>query len=337
MGESHRLYRCLTWLLLGLFTCAAAACSKPAPSVELPSLERPTASSFISYQNDTWGYMVSYPKDWLIDTTHPDRVSIKIPPPHLGGVSIIVTKDSILPIEHAARTYIEVASEHWDDFRLLSNKTINDVWDWYVSYTYTWRGIPFQEEVYFKQTKEYVYTLSLTAERELYLGYPFDKIVSSFSLESEPTHTTASGMLLYEHPDYSYTIQYPANWELLDSQPDKVLIYKILQTEFAIITIHTSRVRMPIEEYAEFFRWYLRRTTADEWRGLNFTCDQKLSDKWDWLLCFKYTDITGDVPLEAQGEAYIVQTSAYTFIVQWDSTKEHTETCRKIVNSFMAK
>jgi hypothetical protein len=134
-----------------------------------------------------WGYTISYPNDWDVDSAEPERTVIAPPPPYIGMVTISAYERWSLPIRDRVQSWLEAGAEHWDNFTVLESREMEGMWDWYASYNYYWAeyDIEFHGEMYYKDTAQYSYELGIDFEKADYDVYPLSEIAETFTLLSE--------------------------------------------------------------------------------------------------------------------------------------------------------
>lgn len=169
-------------LLLGIALLLASlvlGCQAPSPPPDTPS--------FDTYTNHIWGYTISYPNDWDVDSAEPEHTKIHPPPLYFGMVTIEAEERSVLPIRDRVQIGLEVGAEFWDSFTVLDSKEMEGMWDWYTSCDYYWGeyDIEFHEETYFKDTAQYSYRVIIDFEKADYDVYPLSEIAETFTLLQE--------------------------------------------------------------------------------------------------------------------------------------------------------
>ena len=206
-------------LLLGrvlLLASLVLGCQAP-PSTSIP----PTSPSFITYSNDMWGYTISYPNDWVVDSAKPVYTVIVPPSLYIGLVSIEAYERSSLPIRDRVQIYLDVGAERCGSFTVLESKEMEGMWDWYTSCDCYWEenDMEFHEEMYFKDTAQYSYVVGIVFEKADYDVYPLSEIAETFTLleeEEEKENLSASFVITDWEQDY---------YEYSDEWSDYVYVY----------------------------------------------------------------------------------------------------------------
>ena len=104
-GRSKKRNKCKrhSIVLIGLsllFGILFPACSIP-----------PESTDFVTYENDTWGYAVSYPGDWSVEFVDSNTTEIRSPYPRFAHVEIYADKSFGLPIRTEGRIWLEGTME----------------------------------------------------------------------------------------------------------------------------------------------------------------------------------------------------------------------------------
>lgn len=156
-------------------------------SVVITVTAAPPPPSFDTYTNYMWGYTISYPNDWDVDSSEPECTVIASPLPYIGSVRITAYERSPLPIRDRVQIWLDIGAEHWDSFTVLESKKMEGMWDWYVSCDYYWGkyDIEFHEETYYKDTAQYSYRVLIYFEKADYDVYPLSEIAETFTLLPE--------------------------------------------------------------------------------------------------------------------------------------------------------
>jgi hypothetical protein len=148
----------------------------------------PTPTSGFSsttYENDTYGYSISYPSDWMVDVRSIHLTQFNPPYPYFGGISIMMYEATDLPIEEQVQIWAEVMRDLFNNFTILDSRERQGMWDWYVAINYNWNDIEFHGEAYYKCTEDGLYQIETHFEKEDYDVYPLSEIVDTFRLLSE--------------------------------------------------------------------------------------------------------------------------------------------------------
>lgn len=171
----HKWYPTLLLGLSLLLATSSLACSKP------------TQGEFATYENDTWGYAVSYPSDWTVEALDINTTEIRSPSPGFAHIEIYADEALGLPIKDEVASWLEGTMQAFGDVILQDGVGPKDSWVWYLSYDYFLPeyDMTFHGETYLKQTQEYLYRISLEAEKQNYSQYPFQEVVSMFTLVME--------------------------------------------------------------------------------------------------------------------------------------------------------
>jgi len=150
----------------------------PAPS---------SPSSFVSYRSDAYGYAISYPSDWSLDTEELDAVTIHLPPPSMSSISIMVAEgvEGSLPAEQMAQLFVELLVEQYPTTTVLDSREMQGMWDWYVFCEYEGFGTEWYAELYFKSTEQWMYVVFWDLEKEDYEACPLSDILDTFTLLPE--------------------------------------------------------------------------------------------------------------------------------------------------------
>lgn len=176
MRNKSKWYSLLLIGLVVLLASSVLGCQAPPPP--------PVPSSFDTYTNYMWGYTISYPNDWHVNSTEPENTVIAPPFPYIGKVTIKAEERSFLPIRDRVQIRLETGAEVWDIFTVLESKEMEGMWDWYASYDY-YEGeydIWLHEEVFFKDTAQYSYRVSIYFEKADYDVYSLSEIARTFTL-----------------------------------------------------------------------------------------------------------------------------------------------------------
>jgi len=224
----------------------------------------PSSPSFDTYTNYMWGYTINYPNDWDVDSAEPERTVIAPPPPYIGMVTIIADERSSLPIRDRVQIWLEAGAEHWDSFTVLESREVEGMWDWYASYNYYWAEYDkeFHGEMYFKDTAQYSYELSIDFEKADYDVYPLSEIAETFTLleEEEKENLSASFVITDWEQDY---------YEYSDEWSDYVYVYYEVE--------NTGDV--DIDYYEVYFIASCQGGSYHDWtNGMNVRVGAKLSD-----------------------------------------------------------
>lgn len=137
-------------------------------------------TGYIPYNNDEFGYTVSYPYTWTVEASADGTKCLITSPSRTGSVMIDVTEG--LTAKEAANRWLISIGTAWGAIVKLEDKPMEGAWDWYLAYDYEADYGTFHGEAYFKQAGNYVYKLDSAAEKDGYESYPFSTIISSFKL-----------------------------------------------------------------------------------------------------------------------------------------------------------
>jgi len=210
-------------LLLASLLSSCQASSPPPGTSSPPDTSPPLdTSSFDTYTNYMWGYAISYPDDWDVDSAKPEHTMITPPSPYIGLVSISVRERSSLPIRDKVQIWLEVEAEYCDSFTVLDSREMEGMWDWYVSCDCYWEeyDMELHEEMYYKDTAQYSYVVEIGFEKADYGLYPLSEIADTFTLlqeqEKEKEVLSASFVITDWEQDY---------YEYNDEWSDYVYVY----------------------------------------------------------------------------------------------------------------
>jgi len=155
----------------------------------IPNLHCVQASGLDTYTNETWGYSIDYPSDWVVTEIDANRTYITAPPPYTGQISIEVMENVGLPIEGEVQILLEALSVAWAKLTVLQSDEMQGDWDCYLEYDSTRLGTgeQFHGELYLKVTDGHVYTVGTVFEKAHYDVYPLSKTLLSFNLRASQT------------------------------------------------------------------------------------------------------------------------------------------------------
>jgi hypothetical protein len=140
-------------------------------------------TTFYTYTNDKMGYAITCPDYWQVTVIDETKARLTLPPPFRGFISIQVVENPTVPFEAAVGTSVTLMEEKYTDFTLLDNKSLQGLWDWYLSYDFAGDyGVEFHGETYFKNTGMRFYKIDTVGEKTRYDDYAFGTIISTFKL-----------------------------------------------------------------------------------------------------------------------------------------------------------
>ena len=217
MANKSKWYSILLLGIVLLLASLVLGC-QASPSTPIP----PSSPSFDTYTNDIWGYTISYPNDWDVDSAEPERTKIRPPSPYLGWVAIDAEERSVLPIRDRVQIFFDVSEETWDSFTVLDTKEMEGMWDWYVSCDYYWEeyDVELHKEIYYKDTAQYSYEVSMFSKKADYDVYSFSEIADTFTLleEEEKDKEVLSASFVITDWEQAY-------YEYSDEWSDYVYVY----------------------------------------------------------------------------------------------------------------
>jgi hypothetical protein len=226
----------------------------------------PVPSSFDTYINDMWGYSISYPSDWDVNSTEPESTDIYAPYGYYGVVGIEAEERSSLSIRDRVQILFDVNEEIWDSVTVLDSKEMEGMWDWYVSCDYYLEeyDVELHEEIYYKDTAQYSYRVSTFSEKAAYDVYSFSEIAETFTLLQEEAKDkevlSASFVITDWEQDY---------YEYSDEWSDYVYVY---------YEVENTGV-MDIDYYEVYFVANCWGGSYHDWtNGMNVRVGDKLSD-----------------------------------------------------------
>jgi len=164
--RNNKKYFLLLLGLVALLSSLLVACGK---------------TGFVKYENDEFGYTISYPYSWKVEVFEDGTKCLIISPTRRASVMIDVV-EGMTPREAANYWLISIGTA-WGEVTKLEDKPMEGFWDWYLSYEYTTSYYEtFRGEAYFKQVGTNVYKLDTAGDKDGYAGYPFATMISTFKL-----------------------------------------------------------------------------------------------------------------------------------------------------------
>lgn len=143
-------------------------------------------TDLIRYTNDDLGYALTYSDYWGVREISGTETHFTPPPPGKGYISVHVLENPTLPFELAVDVWLSLMKNEWEVFTVLDSKMMQGLWDWYVSYDYvTEDGGEYHGETFFKRTAGRLYKVDMVGEKEKYGEYPFNEVLSTFSVVTE--------------------------------------------------------------------------------------------------------------------------------------------------------
>ena len=138
-----------------------------------------------TYTNDIWGYVISYPDDWVVDES-PLLVIVKFrPPPQYSG-EILVGRPPLDAgsLRDLAFEWLEVLNMDWHSITVLDNCEMQGKWDWYVSFDGTMdeHGKEVHGEVRYKQEGSSSFMVQVFFEKANYYVCPLTEILETFEM-----------------------------------------------------------------------------------------------------------------------------------------------------------
>lgn len=164
--RNNKKYCFLLLGLVGLLLSLSVACGK---------------TGYVKYENDEFGYTISYPYSWKVEVSADGTKCLIISPTRKASVMIDVVEG--MTAREAANYWLISIGTAWGEVTKLEDKPKEGFWDWYLSYEYmTTYYETFRGEAYFKQMGTCVYKLDTAGDKDGYAGYPFATMISTFKL-----------------------------------------------------------------------------------------------------------------------------------------------------------
>ncbi len=162
-----KIYCLLLLCFLGLLFSLSVAC---------------TPTGYKTYDNEEFGYSVSYPMNWKAEVSADGTIYLLESPTRRGSVMIDV-RDA-MSLRSAVIYWLMSVSQGTinKEVAKLEDKPMKGAWDWYLSYDYETDFGIFHGEAYFKLTDTHLYRLDTLARVGEYKDYPFSTIISLFKL-----------------------------------------------------------------------------------------------------------------------------------------------------------
>jgi len=147
----------------------------------------PPSPSFTTYRDERWGYTISYPDDWFVDTQESGMIALNPPSPLTSSnIIFIMAIESPGSASEMAQSFLTVEKEKYPVLTVLDNREMEGKWDWYLCYEYLkefeYVTVGRRAEVYIKNTEQYMYVVNVDFEDEYYDSYPLSQIVDTFTL-----------------------------------------------------------------------------------------------------------------------------------------------------------
>jgi len=292
------------------------------------------------YENIKYGYTLDYPSSWTLEVSKPEKVFIWTPHDNPNPAMLFIYVQEMptsIPLEECPTDWLRVHEEQ-EGLIVLSSRALENKWDRLLEYTTTKKeGGKTYYKTYFKRVGSLLYLIDVSS---VSAGKPSElqDIVDSFEVTREPSSDGVE-YLIYENPEYGYKIEYPQDWELIDTSTHRTILGVEWGAIFGFVTINVAPFGKPIDEVADIYALYLADTYVDEAKDFKVVYSHSLSGEWDWVLGFTYVFTHRDTPergtVNVSGEAYIVQTPEYEIVVQWEGEESQAETCKQIVDSFV--
>lgn len=118
----------------------------------------------------------------------------------------------------------------------------------------------------------------------------------------------------YQNPVYAYSIEYPEDWELDDSDPSFVMLYS--EEDYAFVRIEASEYHS-LQAAVNLFL----DNVVYHWDDVKILSNQQSEGKWDWIIAYSYTYDHHDV----HAGAYFKETTNCTLVVSYDAVIVYEE------------
>jgi beta-lactamase superfamily II metal-dependent hydrolase len=141
-----------------------------------------------------------------------------------------------------------------------------------------------------------------------------------------PATTDTTEWTTYHNAVYGYSIEYPEDWELDDSDVSWVVISS--EEHFAIVNIGVHDYPLSLEVEVDFWM----DNFVYKWENVEVLSSHKPETRWDWVITYRYT-FDG---IQIYDQAYFLQTPDYTFIIDYAASSEGGaySLCQEFVNTF---